>query len=190
MRTRHILTSRTALALALLAVSQTVGAVKSGPPRKVPIDMVVLHSTGGPTCNAQGKPIWVPGGELRENILTIEAHPTLGVHYMIDRDGSVAASVPEDRLAYHVFGYSGRSIGIELVNDGDGADPFPDQQLAALVELLRRLSRTHGIGPNGVKRHSDLDSGRMACAPERRRKVDPGAAFPNEDVLRRVYGEQ
>lgn len=190
MRTWPILTSRTALALALFAISQAVGAVKSGPPRKVPVDMVVIHSTGGPTCDEQGKPIWVPGGEFHDDLRDIEAHPTLGVHYMIDRDGSVAASVPEDRIAYHVFGYSGRSIGIELVNDGDGADPFPEQQLAALVDLLRRLSRTYGIGPKGVKRHSDLDTGSMACAPERRRKVDPGAAFPYEEVLHRVYGKR
>ena len=148
--------------------------------------MVVLHSTGGPTCDGR-RPIWVPAGELRENIRTIEAHRRLGVHYMIDRDGTVVASVPEGRVAYHVFTYSKRSLGIELVNDGDGADPYPEPQLAALVGLLQQITRRYAIGPVGIRRHSDLDQGRMPCAPERRRKVDPGAAFPYEEVMRRVF---
>ena len=46
----------------------------------------------------------------------IEADPKLGIHYMIDRDGTLRASVPEDEVANHVFHYSGQSIGIELIN--------------------------------------------------------------------------
>lgn len=171
----------------LAGACQPAAAVKSGPPRHVAIDMVVIHSTGGPTCDDRGTPVWVPGGDFADDLRTIEAHPKLGIHYMIDRDGRVAASVPEDRVAHHVFHYSPRSIGIELVNDGDGVDPFPAQQVTALVELLRQLVARHGIAAAGIKRHSDLDLGRMACAPERRRKVDPGSAFPYEEVLRRVY---
>ena len=93
----------------------------------------------------------------------------------------------EDEVANHVFHYSGRSIGIELVNDGDGHDPFPEAQLAALVKLLRDLKQRYGIMRDGVKRHSDLDHAMMPCDTTQRRKVDPGAAFPYKSILDRVF---
>jgi N-acetyl-anhydromuramyl-L-alanine amidase AmpD len=173
--------------MVLLAACESAWAVKSGPLRKTLPDMIVIHATGGPTCNAQGEPIWVRAGELQENLEAIERHPTLGVHYMIDRDGRIVSSVPEDRVAHHVFTFSARSIGIELVNDGDGLDPFPEPQLEALVGLIRGLGRKYGITAGNVKRHSDLDRARLPCAPERRRKVDPGEAFPLERVVRRAF---
>jgi N-acetylmuramoyl-L-alanine amidase len=176
-----------ALAMVLLAAGPLSWAVKSGPPRKAAPDMIVIHSTGGPTCNARGEPIWVPAGELRENLEAIERHPKLGVHYMIDRGGRVVSSVPEDRVAHHVLTFSERSIGIELVNDGDGLDPYPEPQLEALVGLVRGLARRHGIVAGNVKRHSDLDRSLLPCAPHRRRKVDPGDAFPLEQILQRAF---
>jgi N-acetylmuramoyl-L-alanine amidase len=163
-------------------------ARRNGPARSEPIDMVVIHSTGGPTCDSKtGKPIWVKAGALDENMRNIEAHPTLGIHYMIDRDGTLRKSIPEGQVAHHVFRYSGRSISIELINDGDGVDVFPETQLAALVALLIEVKQRHSIVRNGVKRHSDLDKAVMACDRSKRRKVDPGAAFPYEAILSRVY---
>ena len=150
--------------------------------------MVVIHSTGGPTCDARtGRPVWIKAGTMDDNLRHIEAHPTLGIHYMIDRDGTLRASVPEARMAHHVFRYSGRSIGIELVNDGDGVDPFPQAQLTSLVGLLQDIRQRLGVVRAGVVRHSDLDHGAMPCQRTARRKVDPGDAFPYEAVLDRVY---
>jgi N-acetyl-anhydromuramyl-L-alanine amidase AmpD len=106
---------------------------------------------------------------------------------MIDRDGTVRSSVPEEQVAHHVYRHSARSIAIELINDGDGNDPFPEEQLAALVVLLRGIEQRHGIGRGGVVRHSDLDLARLSCDRAQRRKVDPGPAFPYESVLDRVY---
>lgn len=181
---------RIILSLALAVACQPADGMKSGPLRHVPIDMIVIHSTGGPTCDDKGAPIWVPGGTLADDLKAIEAHPKLGVHYMIGRDGQVVASIPENRVAYHVYHYSARSIGIELVNDGDGVEPFPEPQIAALVKLLRQLQIKYGIEASGIKRHSDLDHGKLPCAPQRRRKVDPGVAFPYEAVVRRVYASR
>jgi N-acetylmuramoyl-L-alanine amidase len=150
--------------------------------------MIVLHSTGGPTCDAKtNQPIWVRAGTMEENLRVIEAHPKLGIHYMIDRDGALRASVPESQVAHHVMTYSARSIAIELINDGDGRDPFPEAQLASLVNLLRDIKTRHGISRDGVKRHSDLDRAMMPCDKTRRRKVDPGNAFPYEATLDRVF---
>ncbi len=175
-------------ALVLLPLSNAAHARKSGPARTQAIDIIVIHSTGGPTCDTKtGKPIWVKAGELEENIRTIEAHPTLGIHYMIDRDGTLRKSIPESQVAHHVLTYSGRSIAIELINDGDGIDPFSEAQLDALVKLMREIVARHPIKRDGVKRHSDLDRGLMSCDPTQRRKVDPGHAFPYATVLQRVF---
>ena len=177
-----------AVVVALIAGNHEVQAQRYGQPRTQAIDMVVIHSTGGPTCEAKTNlPIWVKAGTLDENIRNIEAHPKLGIHYMIDRDGTLRASVPEDRKVHHVFHYSGRSIAIELINDGDGRDPYPAAQLDSLVKLLRDIQQRRHISRDHIKRHSDLDHGLMSCDRTQRRKVDPGAAFPYEAVLDRVF---
>jgi N-acetyl-anhydromuramyl-L-alanine amidase AmpD len=173
---------------ALTVPASDAEARHTGNVRTQTIDMVVIHSTGGPTCDAiTGKPIWVGAGTLEENLRQIEADPKLGIHYMIDRDGTLRASVPEVQLVHHVFHYSGRSIAIELINEGDGHDPFPDAQLASLVKLLRDIQQRRGITREGIKRHSDLDHALLSCDRTQRRKVDPGAAFPYQSILDRVF---
>ena len=152
------------------------------------IDMVVIHSTGGPTCDAAtGTAIWVGAGTLDDNLRYIEAHPVLGIHYMIDRDGTLRASVPEGQVAHHVYRYSTRSIAIELVNDGDGRDLFPEVQITSLVKLLREIQKRHTIPRANIKRHADLDTAPLPCDRIQRRKVDPGGAFAHEAVLDRVF---
>jgi N-acetylmuramoyl-L-alanine amidase len=163
-------------------------ARRNGSPRNEAIDMVVIHSTGGPTCDARtNKPVWIDAGTLSDNLRKIEANPNLGIHYMIDRDGTLRASVPEEQMVHHVYHYSGRSIAIELINDGDGIDPFPDAQLSSLVNLLNDIKQRRGIKRSGIKRHSDLDHGRMSCDNTQRRKVDPGAAFPYKAILDQLF---
>jgi N-acetylmuramoyl-L-alanine amidase len=184
----RILRAGAILASCLWVMAFPAAARSHGPQRTVPIDMVVIHSTGGPTCDAgTGQPVWIKGGTLEQDLRTIEQHPILGIHYMIDRDGAVRPSVPEDQVAYHVYTYSGRSIAIELINDGDGVDPFPAAQLDALVALLRDIVARRAIARDGIKRHSDLDHGRLACDRAQRRKVDPGSAFPFDVVLDAVF---
>jgi len=184
--------TRVAIVLAFTALAFVGGpaeARRNGAARTEAVDRVVIHSTGGPTCDAAtGKPIWVGAGTLDENLLNIEAHPTLGIHYMIDRDGTLRASVPEGQVAHHVFRFSARSIAVELINDGDGRDPFPDAQLARLVDLLRDIVQRRGLRRDAIQRHSDLDQGRLPCDPSQRRKVDPGDAYPHEAILNRVFG--
>jgi N-acetyl-anhydromuramyl-L-alanine amidase AmpD len=177
--------------LVYIFFSSNAEARHTGSARTQPIDMVVIHSTGGPTCDVKtGKPIWVGAGTLEDNMRQIEADPKLGIHYMIDRDGTVRTSVPEDQMVHHVLHYSLRSIAIELINNGDGIDPFPEAQLASLVNLLRDIKQRRGITRDGIKRHSDLDHAKLPCDQTHRRKVDPGAAFPYETILDRVFQPQ
>lgn len=160
----------------------------SGPKRQLPIDMIVIHSTGGPTCDTRtGQLVWVKAGSLEENIRIIEAHPTLGIHYMIDRDGTLRKSVPEDQVGHHVFRFSERSVAVELINDGDGIDPFSELQLRATVSLIKDIAARNKLTRDSVKRHSDLDFGTLPCMRNMRRKVDPGPAFPFEKVLDLVF---
>ena len=176
---------------ALIVPASDAEARRTGKVRTETIDMVVIHSTGGPTCDVMtGKPIWVKAGTLEEDMRDIEANPNLGIHYMIDRDGTLHASVPEDQMVHHVLHYSGHSIAIELINDGDGRDPFPDAQLSSLVKLLRDITQRRSITREGIKRHSDLDHALLSCDSTQRRKVDPGAAFPFKSILDRVFPPQ
>lgn len=179
----------TASALVLLIAS--AHARTTGQPRIQAINMVVIHSTGGPTCDAKtGRVKWVKAGTLAANIRFIEAHPQLGIHYMIDRDGTLVRSVPEDQIAHHVFGHSARSIAIELINDGDGNDAYPDAQISAVTALIQDIAKRRGLTRRGIKRHSDLDAGLMPCDRSKRRKVDPGAAFPFEAVLDAAFASK
>ncbi len=102
----------------------------------------------------------------------------VSAHYCIDEDGTVYRLVGEDRRAWHagVASWAGardinaRSIGIELVNPGHefGYRPFPEAQMAALVDLARDMVARHAIPPGRVLGHSDV-------APLRRQ--DPGELF-------------
>ena len=94
-------------------------------------------------------------------------------HYTIDRDGTVVSHVPEAARAWHA-GVSrmddGRtnvndfSIGIELVNRNDGVDPFPEEQLQALRDLLRAIIARYPV--RYIVPH-------YACAYPPGRKSDP-----------------
>ena len=176
------------LVIALAFVANDAQARKTGAARTQPIDMVVIHSTGGPTCDAAtGKPVWIGAGTLDDNLRHIEVHRVLGIHYMIDRDGTLRASVPEGQVAHHVYRFSTRSIAIELINDGDGKDPFPQAQITSLVNLLRDIRQRHAIPRARIQRHSDLDTVPLPCDKTQRRKVDPGSAFAYEAVLDQVF---
>src|SRR6201985_2818676 len=101
--------------------------------RRSPPDMIVLHYTG----MAWGEAALA---RLRDPEAKVSAH------YLIEEDGRVFSLVAESRRAWHagVSFWKGQrdvnavSIGVELVNPGHdwGYRPFPDAQIAALVELV------------------------------------------------------
>jgi N-acetylmuramoyl-L-alanine amidase len=134
--------------------------------RRGPPDMVVLHYTGMQT-----------GPAALERLCDAEAK--VSAHYMIEQDGRVFALVAEERRAWHagVSFWKGErdinavSIGIELVNRGHewGYEPFPDDQIEALIGLLDAIRGRWDIPDGRILGHSDV-------APER--KIDPGELFP------------
>ncbi|MBF0392751.1 MAG: N-acetylmuramoyl-L-alanine amidase [Alphaproteobacteria bacterium] len=141
-----------------------------------PVDMLVLHYTGMRTA---------------EDALARLCDPLAKVsaHWVIDEAGTVWRLVPEDRRAWHAglarwrdaTDVNGRSIGIELVNPGHewGYRPFPEPQMAALIELARGILARHPIPPANVVGHSDV-------APTR--KQDPGELFDWPRLARQGVG--
>lgn len=136
-------------------------------------DMVILHYTGMQSRDAALERLCDPvpqGGGGR-----------VSAHYTIDTDGTIYAHVKPEMRAWHagVSYWAGReglnlySIGIELVNPGHewGYVPFPEEQIARLVHLLRSLMVHFSVPKAFVLGHQDI-------APTRKR--DPGALFPWE----------
>lgn len=175
------------LALGLVLGAAGLQAKPGGHPRRRPVDAIIVHSLGGPDCRA-GRPFYrTIDGDAAQWMATFNRLPIVSIHYVVDRAGHVESGVSEEVAATHATGWNQRSIGIELVNNGDGTDPFPAAQIEALVALVRAIRQRHpAITPARVLRHSDVD--RSTFPADRhgegctafRRKQDPGDAFPWE----------
>jgi N-acetylmuramoyl-L-alanine amidase len=152
------------------------------------VDLVVIHCTELPDL--------AMARDYGERVLYDSGSGNSG-HYYIDRDGSIVEYVPVERVAHHVSGYNPRSVGIELVNSGrypnwlDSRhqamdEPYPDPQIAALIDLLQHLCDTLPA-LHHIAGHEQLDTREEVATddPERRvpRKRDPGPLFPWPRVL-------
>ena len=110
---------------------------------------------------------------------------SVSIHYIVGPDGEVARSVPEDEVAYHAVDHNEQSVGIELINAGDGREAYPPAQIAALVDLVKGIRKRWSIPLTGVKGHEDVDRSTFLCGGRQaRRKQDPGPLFPWEAVRR------
>ncbi|MEM8841055.1 MAG: N-acetylmuramoyl-L-alanine amidase [Pseudomonadota bacterium] len=128
-------------------------------------DMIVIHYTGMATAAAALERLCDPGAEV-------------SAHFLIDLDGTRTKLVHPRYRAWHagvscwggVQDVNSNSIGIELVNPGEGAQycPFPEPQMAHLEALIAYLVRHYGIAPERVLGHGCIAPGR---------KVDPGPKF-------------
>lgn len=101
----------------------------------------------------------------------------VSAHYLVDPRGTVYQLVDDGRAAWHAGdsrldgrgAVNSRTLGVELVNAGDGETPFPAAQIAALAALLRHLLAAHRLKPDRILGHRDVAPGR---------KVDPADNFP------------
>jgi N-acetyl-anhydromuramyl-L-alanine amidase AmpD len=148
--------------------------VLRSPPRRSPIQAIVVHST------ASGK------HQSFDDLLawTYDPNPNCNgspcpAHYYIDKDGTTFRLVAEDFVAFHAidnrvpptYGFlNGVSVGIELFQRGQNGNPpivwdsppFEEAQYASLQLLLRGLLERYPGAE--LLYHSDVDS---------RRKIDP-----------------
>lgn len=140
--------------------------------RGQPVTVLVLHYTGMQDAESAI-------ARLRDPEAKVSAH------YLVAEDGTILRMVDEDRRAWHagvsywrgMTGLNDHSIGIEIVNPGHewGYRPFPDEQMDALIPLVREIKDRHAITRGNVVGHSDI-------APARKR--DPGELFPWNKLAR------
>ena len=96
-------------------------------------------------------------------------------HYLISRGGKVYQMVQDQDVAWHAgkskwgkdINLNSKSIGIELLNKG--FQNFPNQQIFALIKILKNLKKKYKIKPSYILGHEDISPGR---------KTDPGPKFP------------
>jgi N-acetyl-anhydromuramyl-L-alanine amidase AmpD len=114
--------------------------------------------------------------------------PTADAHFVIGRSGSIRPVIPPKEIANHALGVNDVTIGIEMVNRGDSAEPFPAEQIKSLIGLIRDLrGEFPGITIENIVRHSDVDQRICECGQATyNRRQDPGSNFPFEEVLQSV----
>lgn len=109
----------------------------------------------------------------------------VSAHWLIGRDGTLYELVDERQRAWHAgqsywggqADMNSASLGIEL--DNNGAEPYPEPQVARLLGLLRTLRDRYNLPPANFLGHGDV-------AP--RRKVDPGRQFPWQRLAEAGFG--
>jgi len=135
-------------------------------------NFVILHHTGS---DAADRALRVLTDPMRQ----------VSAHYLIAGDGTIYQLVDERSRAWHAgesrwgqnTDLNSSSLGIELVNDGE--EPYPEEQIAALLALLTDIQERYGIPPPNYLGHADV-------AP--RRKVDPGRYFPWRTLAEHGFG--
>ncbi len=140
--------------------------------RTLPISMIVLHYTGMPTAEDAIGRLCDPDAKV-------------SCHYVVTEDGTVHRLVDEAKRAWHagrshwrsIDDVNSASVGIEIVNPGHdwGYRPFPDEQIASVIQLVDGIKQRHGVTRGNVVGHSDV-------APARKR--DPGELFPWHSLAR------
>jgi N-acetylmuramoyl-L-alanine amidase len=130
------------------------------------IDTIVLHHTA--SNNGAGDL-----AHLRDPKAEVSAH------YMVDRDGKIYQLVNDSKRAWHAgkaelhgvpTDVNGRSIGIEIVNAGDGKTPFTEAQYKSLTQLVGYLKQEYKVPMNNIVGHKDV-------AVPKGRKTDPASNF-------------
>jgi len=174
----HAITVAFAALLFLPALIWSVQATSHGPKRQ-DVDRIIIHTISGPTCDSGNVVYTGADGDAVFWKQYFESHVFLGIHYVIDRDGTTIASVPEDEVANHALGHNERSIGVELVHNGDGQEQFGQAQIDALVVLIKAIRGRRPIPLSSIVGHTDIDDRTFQCGGrEVKSKPDPGANFP------------
>ena len=108
-----------------IAVSNEYKLAGYDRPEGVIVDTIVLHHTGDDAA------------VKTYNTLN---QRQLGVHYIIDRDGTIYYLVDESKMTYHAKGWNSRSIGIEIVNTGYKSMEYTDVQYDFIRKLINDIA--------------------------------------------------
>jgi N-acetylmuramoyl-L-alanine amidase len=157
----------------MVALDLSIRSPNHSSRRSHQITMLVIHATAG---SARGALAWLTSPLSR-----------VSAHYLITKGGQMFQLVPEERAAWHAGRASWQgetainecSIGIELENANDGRDPYPREQIDALLALAAEKVKEYHIAPQMVVRHCDI-------AVPKGRKTDP-AGFPWAEFVSRLF---
>jgi hypothetical protein len=125
------------------------------------IEYIVLHHTSGNRAT-DALEYWA------------SSNVKASAHYIVEKDGTVIQCVPEERAAWHAGcsgtlcffpGMNSISIGIEIVNRGDGQDEYTPEQKNALNELIEYLVEKYGIERGRIVGHGWITANRQASEP-------------------------
>lgn len=132
-----------------------------------------IRWVGSPNFNNRRRPDDITGIVIHstannslERVVEWFNNPTAQVsaHYTIGKDGEIVQHVQDIHRAWHAGRsvWKGRescndyTIGIELVNLNDGADPYPETQHRANVGLVAYLAQKYNISPDDIMGHLDI----------------------------------
>jgi N-acetylmuramoyl-L-alanine amidase len=135
-------------------------------PAGAKIDTIVLHHT-----DSTG-----PAQDIGRYFQTRRSQ--VSSHYVVGKDGVIVQPVADDKRAWHAgrSAYKGQqdvnnfSLGIEMVNRGDGNDVYTEAQYESMAKLVAWMMQTYRIPLERITGHKDV-------ALPRGRKVDPSANF-------------
>src|SRR3989338_7041408 len=98
---------------------------------------------------------------------TLSANVRTGTneHYIVDKDGTVVSVVPETLNAQHANCMNGRSVGIEIINEGDNVDQYTSQQLDSLRNLVSYLIGKYNIQQGHLIGHGCTNTGKLSDEP-------------------------
>lgn len=143
------------------------------------VHTIIVYTISGPSCIGDRVVYSGAPGDAARWKRFFDAHPSLGIHYIVDRAGTVLSSTSEDRTANHALGHIEGTIGIELVHNGDGVEPFGDKQIDALINLIKEIRTRHTVPIQNIKSHDEVDTRTFLCGGKRiKSRSDPGANFP------------
>jgi N-acetylmuramoyl-L-alanine amidase len=114
-----------------------------------PVDVVLLHHTG--PGSESGHLSWLRNPKPCD--ATGKRVSRVSAHYLVGTTGKVWRLVDETNAALHAglgllpwekgetYNFNLRSIGIHVVNPGDGVTPFTEAQYLALERLVSAIAR-------------------------------------------------
>ncbi|HET9825911.1 MAG TPA: N-acetylmuramoyl-L-alanine amidase [Chitinophagaceae bacterium] len=135
-------------------------------------NFVILHHTAQNSCD-----------ETLRTFTTTKSE--VSAHYLICKDGTVHHMLNDYLRAWQAgvskwgsaTDINSISIGIEI--DNNGFEPFTDEQISSLLQLLDRLKRAYNIPAANFIGHADIAPGR---------KVDPNKYFPWQKLAENGFG--
>lgn len=126
---------------------------------RYPVTEIILHCAGTRADWMFGRPLAEKVAEIRRWHVQQRGWRDIGYHWIIDRDGTVAAGRPETTIGAHVEGHNRGTIGICLLgghgasaDDGFGKN-FTVAQGAAVKRLIGGIKARTAI--RKVSGHND-----------------------------------